>query len=150
MRDILITKLDYSYTNIYKSFFQSISKYNKYFNIIENKKIFIVNNGSIDLGVILLSEDYGYFNVEIFQAPRVCRLSIISLIECSVILAKKSENKLDTINFKLNGAASYNFKFKLLFKEFIELEDCIQVSSDILNELTEEDITFRNITFSEF
>ena len=111
-------------------------------------KNFVTNNGYEFIE--LLSEDYGYFNVEIFQAPRVCRLSIISLIECSVILAKKSENKLETINFKLNGATSYNFKFKLLFKEFIELEDCIQVSSDILNELTEEDITFRNITFSEF
>lgn len=150
MKDILITKIDYSYVNIYKSFFQSISKYNKYFNINENKQIYIVNNGSIDLGVVLLSDDYGYFNVEVFQAPRVCRLSIISLIECSVILAKKSETKLETINFKLNGAASYNFKFKLLFKKFVELEDCIQVSSVLLNDLTEEDITFRNITFSEF
>ena len=63
---------------------------------------------------------------------------------CLDLIEKTMEKYYSKIKFQIVTSTVVNFK------EFIELEDCIQVSSDILNELTEEDITFRNITFSEF
>lgn len=150
MNDITITNIETKYINIYQSFFQSITKYNKYFDVTD-KDIYLVNNGSVDIGVILLKKDFYNLIVEIYQAPRVCRLSIISLIECSALVAKQVVNEsFLTATFKLNNAASYNFKFKTLFKEFIELEDSIQISSELLKETTEDQITFRNITFTVF
>lgn len=150
MTNVVISKIDYSYTSVYKTFFQSIYKYNKYFNVTEDKTIFIVNNGHIDLGIVLVKEENLEFNIEVFQAPKVCKLSILSLIESSVLIAKKEIDKALTINFKLNNASSYNFKFKMIFNEFTVLENAIQISSEVLERTLEEKITFRNITFLDY
>lgn len=150
MNDITVTNIETKYINIYQSFFQSITKYNKYFNVT-GKDIHLINNGSVDVGIVLLKKDFDNLIVEVYQAPRVCRLSIISLIECSALLAKQSlDETVSNVTFKLNNAASYNFKFKTLFKEFAELEDSVQISSDVLKETPEDQITFRNITFTVF
>lgn len=150
MTSISVIKISNDYLNVYQSFFQSLKKYNKYFEIKDKHTVYLINNGHLDLGAILVDETYGYLNISIYQAPRVCKLSIISLIEASVIIAKKTIHDSYSINFKLVNASSYNFKFKLLFDNFIELEDCIQIDSSVLKEKTEEEITFREITFSDF
>lgn len=149
MKDISITYIDQQYLPIYKAFFQSMFKINKYFSIKETDKIFLVNNGSVDIGVIVVDAEGYYLDVHIYQAPKVCRLSIISLIECGVLVAKKEATDVP-INFKLNNATSYNFKFKIVFPNYEEFEDCIRVSPEVLKELSEDKITNRDITFSEF
>lgn len=150
MTSISVTKISNEYINVYQSFFQSLKKYNKYFVINDKDTVYLVNNGHLDLGAILVEESYGYLSVSIFQAPKVCKLSIISLIEAAVMIAKRTTHNSLNINFKLVNAASYNFKFKLLFSDFVELEDCIQINSSVLLDKAEEEITFREITFSDF
>lgn len=150
MTSISVTKISNEYVNVYQSFFQSLKKYNKYFEIKDKHTVYLINNGHLDLGAILVDETYGYLNISIFQAPKVCKLSIISLIESSVIIAKRTIHNSCNINFKLVNATSYNFKFKLLFNDFIELEDCIQIDTSVLKDKKEEEITFREITFLDF
>lgn len=149
MKDTLIVHVEYSYKNIYNSFFNSIAKQNKYFKLTEKEKIYIVNNGTIDMGVILTEVFNDVFNISIFQAPNVCRLSIIALIESALIIAKQN-NSASLIVFKLPNASSYSFKFKMILKEYEEYDDFIRVSKDVLDTTPEDIITFRKIVFSEF
>ena len=151
MSNLSVVNIEPKYKEIYKSLFDSISLYNKNLEITNNKEVHIVNNSTVDIGVILLETTDDILNVEVFQTPRVCRLSIISLIECAVLLAKNKINTgITSVNFKLNNAISFRFKFKLIFKDFDELDTSIQISSDMFNNIKEEDITFRNITFTVF
>lgn len=65
----------------YLPLFKLIVNSNKYFDVNTLNYIAVVNNGNIDVGVIgikIVSEDI--MEVQLYQAPKVCRLSILSII----------------------------------------------------------------------
>ncbi len=148
MKDVSVIKIRYKERFIYNSFLNSIYKYNKYFNLETADSIFIINNGSIDIGVLLVK--YSEENLPIIslhQAPNVCKLSIISLIESAILLSKKYYNKDKSIIFNMKNASSYLFKFKLIFNKYELIEDNLIVDIEEVNNTPDDKITFRNISF---
>lgn len=150
MNSLSIIKIDKNYTEIYNTFLKSIYNINKLFNYT-NKDLYIINNGHIDIGVILVNNQEDKTIIELYQAPRVCRLSVISLIESSVLISKKIISK-SIVCFNLFNLNNYLFKFKVIFKngQISENEESIEVSSLLIEQLKVEDITFRDITYLEF
>lgn len=152
MREVTCTKVENKYLNIYKSFIDSIKKRNKFFSILENTQVYIINNGQVDIGVILIQDFDRFLDVQIYQAPHVCRLSIISLIETSVVLLKKLDtSKKKHVNFVLLNAQAYAFKFNIIFNETLEIvNDVLYVPIELFNSIEVDKITFRKIKFLDF
>lgn len=150
MNNISVLKLEENNYKLYISLFSSIRSKNKYFDITSNTSVYVINNGTIDIGVILLNEINNSLEVSIYQSPNVCRLSIISLIEIASILGIDKINDNLSVNFKLINSHAYTFKFKLIFNEYTEDVDSIKVDRSIIKNISKEKITFREISFLEF
>jgi len=150
MSNISVLKIKENNYSLYASLFSSIRSKNKYFDITSNTIVHVINNGTIDIGVILLNEIDNSLEISIYQSPNVCRISIISLIEVASILGIDEIKNNLTVKFKLINSHAYVFKFKLIFKEYTENIDLIEIDQNVMKNISKEQITFREISFSEF
>lgn len=150
MNSISVLKIEEKNYRIYASLFSSILSKNKFFDITSSTTVYVCNNGQIDIGVILLKEIDNSLEINIYQSPNVCRMSIISLIEIACLLGKDEIKENIKVRFKLINSHAYLFKFKIIFKEYTEDTDIIEVDSNVIKNISKEEITFREISFSEF
>ncbi len=116
---------------------------------ISNKIGVLVNYNNIDIGFVLVdvNEDKECC-ISIYRYPRVCRLSIISLIEATVVFIKELNLK-DIKVYKFVDTYLYSFKLKIIFKEYKELNsDLIEINPNILHSLNIKQITTKNININ--
>lgn len=114
-----------------------------------NKTGVLVNYNNIDIGFVLISIDKDKTCcISIHRFPRICRMSIISLIEAAVVFIKELDLK-DIKVYKFVNTYLYSFKLKIMFKEFIELgSDVIEVKSNVIDSLNIKQITTKNININ--
>lgn len=111
----------------------------------EYETIALVNYKNIDVGVLILSKIEGEYALKIFQFPYVCRLSIIALIESSLIFLK--ELNLDCNSIRIKDVIAYKFKLKIILGEnVVDDEDSFDVIvNNIFNSLSVDQITRKTI-----
>lgn len=105
----------------------------------------VINYNNFDIGIVSVLEEESHFFVKLLQFPRVCRVSILSLIEASVAFLKSLDLKNKDVLFYSPTPCS--IKFKLLFSdENISIENyTIKVNSKFIQDLTFEQITRKQI-----
>lgn len=118
-REVIVTVLDQNNFNLHTSFFNLIQKHNKYFELDNYFKVAIVSTNHITVGLIGLSITDNDMNVHIFQAPRVCRLSILSLIESTVPFIQSLDLSIDTVKYH-NINSAYLFRLNSLFDRHLK------------------------------
>lgn len=133
----------------YNSFFKSLQNYNKTFDVENSDIIAIVSKATLTLGVVCLKVLEDHVEINIVQSPKVCRMSILALIESAVYLIKHlSYNK--NVVFT-NVFYAHVFKLKSLFnlKDDYGTDTSATINIQIKNEsivnLEYEDITQREI-----
>lgn len=141
-----IDKSEYAFN---ASLFKSIQNINKKF-IINTDHVFIINNKHISVGVIIIEKKGIDYHINLFKTPNVCRLSILSLIEASVLLSQKLPLlDKDSKVFFYSGLSSYNFKYKLILdcNGFEEDDDKVSILLSTLTTLDKNKITKRDVEF---
>lgn len=129
----------------YLPLFNLISRVNKNFNSSRFTTIAIVNNNSIDVGLIGITYKDKEVFVELFQAPKVCRLSIISIIESSLALIKTFDQDISNVIYS-DLSMVYSFKITSIFKEVIPDETgALVVPYKLVSDLDLSNITSKNI-----
>lgn len=129
----------------YYTFFSLISKHNKDFIYQNFQYIAIVNNNNIDVGVVGINVKDKETEIKIYQAPNVCRLSIISIMESSiVVLQKLNLPPSSVVNYK-SISPVYAFKLKYIFNIYEEKEDNLLVNYDIITFIDINKITAKKI-----
>lgn len=133
--------------NIYSSLISSIKRNNKYFAIPENSDVYIVNNKHTVAGIAIISLIDSILNVEIYQPPGICRISVLMLIEASVFLSKQEYLDYDVVMYK-SQLDAYKFKYKSILANYKEEELIISSTYENIKSLSIEDITKRNIIYN--
>lgn len=131
-------------TDMFQSALDAIQSSNKYFKLEETDKLYIINNNHIISGIIVLDTKADTLYVSVYQSPRVCRLSIISLLEASVIIANKEVSIQKQVCF-VNTQESYNFKYRSLFKTYNEDDTLFRVESSLVKNITIPAITKKQL-----
>lgn len=130
----------------YSEEIKTIKLYNKKFIPEICEKIFVVNYGNIDIGFITLKEN----NINIVQFPRICRLSIITLIEALFIVLLNIKLQYDYIY--IENVIGYFFKISHIVGKSAEIDETtntIKFKLDSINNLTLEDITRKKVIFQK-
>lgn len=132
----------------YTSLLSKIYRYNKNFNYSDYDLVGFPFVNNVDIGFIGFKETDNTVEVSIFQAPNICRMSILSLIESSVVMAKDyvvSTNTTKTIVFK-NVHYSHTFKFNALFKDiYSRIDDDFTIESNDIKNVDISLITLKEI-----
>ena len=109
--------LDRGLPDIEFSYISSLFKINNIpVNTNDIDVISIVNKSNTNIGVVTFKFDteLRIVTVRILQSPRVCRLSILALIESSVVLLQDIIFNIDTVVYE-NVSYAHRFKFNSLF-----------------------------------
>lgn len=120
-------------TDTYKLYITSqIEKYVKIKPISSYDLLAFVNTNNIDIGFIGLTFDNDYITVNTVQTPRICRMSILSLIDASFAILKKHLTPTTKILFE-NPSYAHVFKIEQLFPQsYKDVHGNIVVNSDDL------------------
>lgn len=97
-------------------------------------KLAVVSTNDITIGMIGIIEKDGTYEVHLFQAPAVCRMSVLSLIEASVHLVQKLiQNNIKQVLYS-NIHYTLVFKIQQMIPNSKSVDDFIVLDSlDILN-----------------
>lgn len=133
--------------SIYSSLISSIERSNKYFTIPENSDVYVVNNKHTIAGIVVIYQLNSILNVEIYQPPGVCRISVLMLIEASVLISKKDYSDYSVVMYRTQLEA-YKFRYKSILIDYNEEELTITSIYETIKSLSIEDITKRNIMYN--
>lgn len=129
----------------YLPLFKLIISTNKYFDINSFNYIAVVNNGNIDVGVIGIKLNGDVAELQLFQAPRVCRLSIISIIEASIPLIQILSLTVKNVTY-VDMPASYSFKLTSMFKSVaVVLDEKVTIPLSSITNFNILSVTSKNI-----
>lgn len=131
------------------SFLNSLQYQVKNFNYLDYTILGIIQKGHLEIGVISFKHIAEKVFINITQSPKICRLSIISLIESAVYLLKFLELDCSEIIFN-NVFYAHYFKLKSIFNLHDEKLDTqssstIYISSDLLKNIDIDKISNRDI-----
>ena len=130
----------------YLPLFKLIVNSNKYFDVNTLNYIAVVNNGNIDVGVIgikIVSEDI--MEVQLYQAPKVCRLSILSIIESTIPFIQTLALTIKDVHY-INMPIAYSFKLTSMFNNsFSKEEDKVIIPSKSILNLNIASVTSKKI-----
>lgn len=145
MQDILVSC--FTPENISGQFIpliQLLEKSNKNFNYKDSTILAVVNTNNIDIGIVSLTINESILFVNIYQTPNVCRMSILSLIDSSVVLSQKYCEQLDTIVFQ-NVHYAHTFKLKQIISDIVQNENDFITNSEKLLSVNMSDVSLKNI-----
>ena len=124
----------------YSELLNNISSKNKLFNYSILDECYVVNYNNIDIGVIgIKNVSDNLVSISLYQTPKICRLSIITLIESSLYYAK---NNVTTKTYCFENCYTYyNFIFQYKIKIYKEENNNIYIDKEILDNVKQEQIT---------
>lgn len=126
--------------SLYSELLTNISSKNKFFNYSLLDECHVVNYNNMDIGIIGIKKlTDNCVSISLYQAPRICRLSIVTLIESSLYYSKYNLN-FETYCFE-NCYNYYNFIFQYKIKEYKEVNNHIYIDNKILDSVKQEQIT---------
>ena len=126
--------------SMYSELLNNISSKNKLFNYSILDEYYVVNYNNIDIGVIGIKKiSDNLVSISLYQTPKICRLSIITLIESSLYYAKN--NVTTQIYCFENCYNYYNFIFQYKVKIYKEENNHIYIDKEILDSVKQEQIT---------
>lgn len=143
-KEIIVT---FSETNSFpEHFLKSVTNISRthYLDHKAFKYVALVNTNNVDIGLICLFENDGTLEVRLFQAPYVCRMSILSLIDASIYFLQKFVKPGQTVIFKSVHYA-HTFKLQQIIQDIkVEGDDYI-VDGDKLLSIDMSSISLKKI-----
>lgn len=126
--------------SLYSELLNNISSKNKFFNYSLLDECHVVNYNNIDIGIIGIKKLSDVcVSISLYQAPKICRLSIVTLIESSLYYSKNNLS-FNTYCFE-NCYTYYNFIFQYKIINYKEVNNHIYIDNEVLASVKQEQIT---------
>ena len=127
---------------------RNISRVYRDFDYSSFTHLAIVHTNNVDIGLIGINVTELECTVQIFQAPNVCRMSILSLIDSSIYYLQSLVQPQHNVIFK-DVHYAHTFKLKQIVSDISSLDNDLLTNGEKILSVNMSQISLKNIVLEK-